>query len=234
MKHAMLKAIAFFLMFVLVFSYSAYKSSYVLADRNEHEYEAEHYEYHKAKEHYEDEDQYGDEDQDDSEEHHQTPSQQAADQQNQNPAVNQNSPATVTPAPVPAQTPEPPAAVKFVDGQTVHLKISGLDKPLTLTLRVHKGEIRVAAEKVLHSLDIPYLAYQDGALLEVYTADHHLIFHTGKNVYYDNGQKRSIPIAPQSENGYFYVPLTLLAERLGYTLEWNPQNQTFRMMKGGK
>ncbi|MEX2459726.1 MAG: copper amine oxidase N-terminal domain-containing protein [Paenibacillaceae bacterium] len=134
-----------------------------------------------------------------------------------------------------ASTLQPSLTPSFVNGQSASIQVDGQSASLNVTLSVGQGggsEVRVNTEKVLDYLNVPYVKYSKGSLLEMYVDERHVIFHDGKSIAYVNGQKYSLPAAPVSQNGQLLIPLNVLANQLGYSLQWDDNTQIFLLKRG--
>ncbi len=156
--------------------------------------------------------------------------------ENEHQAVTESPAASPTPSPAPVIKPTPKATAKpaytYKDGATAGLLFQDSDQPLKVTVAVRGGTPLVPADAVLNHLQIPFVQYSKGTLLEVYVNGRQLIFHTGKKVFYEDGVKKSIAAAPFSKGQHYYVPLNVLADELKYSVKWNPQTNAFDLKRG--
>jgi hypothetical protein len=146
-----------------------------------------------------------------------------------------NLPAATESSQIQKEAPKPTtdrATLAYTDGDTVSLRIPELPQPLKVKLAVRDGVPMVPADVVFDGLQVPYSHESGSPFFEAYVKDHHLIFREGKKVFFDNGVKYALAAAPFEQNERFDVPLNVLADCLGYTVKWNPQQQSFDWKRG--
>ena len=132
-------------------------------------------------------------------------------------------------------TAQPSLSPSFENGQSAFIQVAGQSATLNVILNVGQGggsKVRVDAEKMLDFMKVPYVKYNKKSLLEMYADGRHVIFKNGKSMAFVNGQKQSLPAAPIFQNGEFLIPLDVLANQLGYSLEWHADSKTFIMKRG--
>lgn len=119
------------------------------------------------------------------------------------------------------------------DGQTVNIYSPDNNSIAQINVAVRQGEPLIPANPALDVLNVPYVGYSNGTLLEMYANKHHVIFHTDKQVVYIDGSLKTVSTAPFMLDGQYYIPLNVLTEVLGDKEEWNPEIDTLLMRKGG-
>ncbi|MEB3102195.1 stalk domain-containing protein [Ferviditalea candida] len=125
------------------------------------------------------------------------------------------------------------AQAVLLDGQPVSFRFPGSMLQTDMIVAVSQGEVLVPAEVVLDGLQIPYVIYSKGDILELFANGHHVIFHTDKNTIYVDGLKSFLPAAPFYRNALYYIPINVLADVMGDKLEWDPNTNLLQMRKGG-
>jgi len=118
-----------------------------------------------------------------------------------------------------------PGAAGFADGDTVTLTFpKGISVLAGITLQ--QGEPLIPAQQVFDALQVPYILYPKGTILEGFADGKHFIFRADKRVMYVNGQKKTMPAAATVMADRFFIPWQAAAYVLGYSAYPDAQNKT--------
>jgi hypothetical protein len=95
-----------------------------------------------------------------------------------------------------------------------------------------QADLLVPAETVLTDMNIPYVEYDGGLLLEMFANERHVIFHADKRNVYIDGQPRYISTPPAFRDNQYYIPIDVLAFVFNTAPVWDPIKQTWFLMEG--
>lgn len=94
-----------------------------------------------------------------------------------------------------------------------------------------KGEIFIPGKRVSEFLGAKAVFYPASRILEISKDDTELIFRADTNVSYEDKVKTPIPAAAMFFNGDVYLPISVVANGLGFSVEWDEQQQVFLFSK---
>ncbi|KZE84408.1 hypothetical protein AV654_00430 [Paenibacillus elgii] len=132
-----------------------------------------------------------------------------------------------TPAQTPASAPitaAPAASAGFSDNEKATLALPD-GNSVSGTIRLKQGELFIPLNSVLEALQVPFVIYPKGTILEGFADGKQFIFHADKRTVYADGQRKTTAAAVFAESNQFYVPLQSAADVLGYSAVVLPQNQ---------
>ncbi len=87
----------------------------------------------------------------------------------------------------------------------------------------YKGQLMVESRKAAELLDAGYIGYETTGTAEVWKDGSHLIFKEGSHAVYENMKKTPMPAEVHLKNKELYVPVSVIANGLGYVIEGNTQ-----------
>lgn len=115
----------------------------------------------------------------------------------------------------------------FKDAKSVNIKSSNAEDALSVYVVPLQGEYFIPGKAVSQFLGATATFYEKSDILEVTSGEFELIFRTNTNVVYEQGLKMRMPGNSFSLNEDVYLPISVLANGLGYSVEWNEQDNSF-------
>jgi hypothetical protein len=108
--------------------------------------------------------------------------------------------------------------------QTVPICLESKD-PLYTTAIPMQGQIFVPLEDTAKYLGASVIIYPNSQIGEIQLDHHHLIVKNGTRVVYENMKKTPMQLPIFSENEKLYIPISVLANGLGFQVTWTKQQQ---------
>lgn len=115
----------------------------------------------------------------------------------------------------------------FSNAATVTMTADSSTNSTELYVIPKDGEFFVPAQKVAKLLGATASYYAESQILEVKTTTTQLIFRAGTNVVYETNVKTPLPAKSFAMNNDLYVPISTITNGLGYSVEWQAENETF-------
>jgi Copper amine oxidase N-terminal domain len=97
--------------------------------------------------------------------------------------------------------------------------------PLYTTVIPMQGQIFVPLEDTAKYLGASVIIYPNSQIGEIQLGDHHLIVKNGTRVVYENMRKTPMPLPIFAEKEKLYIPISVLANGLGFQVTWTKQQQ---------
>ncbi|MFC0297574.1 copper amine oxidase N-terminal domain-containing protein [Geobacillus jurassicus] len=197
--------------FVCLFLFALYSTSSIYAHDNEK------YEYELKKGHadrYEDEEDYEDYDEDRDEYNHGYRS-EGVNREEQAIARREYWYKWSRSADIPNEYEETPISSK----QIVPIRLMS-KAPLYIMVIPKQGQIFVPLEDTARYLGASVTIYPYSQIGEIQLGDHYLIVRNGTRVVYENMKKTPMPLPIFMEQGKLYIPISVLANGLGFQVAW--------------
>ncbi|MBK3497404.1 copper amine oxidase N-terminal domain-containing protein [Viridibacillus sp. YIM B01967] len=123
------------------------------------------------------------------------------------------------------------ADVPFTNSKSVQLKIDSENTERDIYIIPKEGELFVPGKTVAQFLEAEATMYEASRILLVKYQDTKLIFRSSTNVVYDNNVKTPLPANAFYLNGEVYLPISVMANGLGYAVEWQEEKNMFLCRK---
>lgn len=123
-----------------------------------------------------------------------------------------------------ADIPNEYAKTPISSKQTVPIYFGSKD-PLYITAIPVQGQIFVPFEDTAKYLGASVMIYPNSQIGEIQLNHRHLIVKNGTRVAYENMKKTPMPLPIFLENGKLYIPISVLANGLGFQVAWTKQQQ---------
>jgi hypothetical protein len=123
-----------------------------------------------------------------------------------------------------ADLPDEYVATPISSKQTVPIYLES-KAPLYTTVIPMQGQIFVPLEDTAKYLGASVIIYPNSQIGEIQLGHHHLIVKNGTRVVYENMRKTPMPLPIFSEKGKLYIPISVLANGLGFQVTWTKQQQ---------
>jgi len=117
------------------------------------------------------------------------------------------------------------STLPFKDAKTATFKID--NNTFKLYVIPKKGEIFVPAGKLTKLLGGQSKYYKKSKIIDVKVNGNQLIFRANTNVAYENLVKTPIPAKAYEFNHDIYVPVSVVLNSLGYSIDWQEETQQF-------
>lgn len=111
------------------------------------------------------------------------------------------------------------------EAKKVSFKLNG--KTETLLVLPSNGQLLVSGEKMAKLFGIKSKYYEQSRILELSNGKEELIVRAGTNTAYENMIKTPMPAKAFSYEKTVYLPLSVIANAFGYSVEWDETNETF-------
>lgn len=119
------------------------------------------------------------------------------------------------------------AELPFKDAKYVTLKTVDSVETLSSYIIPLQGEYFIPGKIVSQFLGATANFYEKSSILEITSLEIELIFRANTNVAYESGIKTRLPGKAFYLNKDVYVPISVIANGLGYAVEWNELENTF-------
>ncbi|EID43924.1 copper amine oxidase N-terminal domain-containing protein [Parageobacillus thermoglucosidasius] len=123
-----------------------------------------------------------------------------------------------------ADLPDEYVATPISSRQTVPIYLES-KAPLYTTAIPMQGQIFVPLEDTAEYLGASVIIYPNSQIGEIQLGDRHLIVKNGTRVVYENMRKTPMPLPVFSEKEKLYIPISVLANGLGFQVTWTEQQQ---------
>ncbi|WP_307257785.1 copper amine oxidase N-terminal domain-containing protein [Oikeobacillus pervagus] len=122
-------------------------------------------------------------------------------------------------------------SLPFIEPKTITLKKRQSKEPLSIYIVPSQGELFIPGKEVSTFLGAKTNFYKTSRILEVKQGETELISRAGSNVIYENRTKTPMPAKATYIHGDVYLPISVLANGLGYSVEWNEKEQVMNLQK---
>ncbi|QBK24472.1 copper amine oxidase N-terminal domain-containing protein [Ureibacillus thermophilus] len=89
------------------------------------------------------------------------------------------------------------------------------------------GQLLVSGEKMAKLFGIKSKYYEQSRILELSNGQEELIVRAGTNAAYENMVKTPMPAKALSYEKTVYLPISVIANAFGYSVDWDEANETF-------
>lgn len=117
------------------------------------------------------------------------------------------------------------SSLPFKDSKIATFKID--NQTFQLYVVPKKGEVFVPAGKLTTKLGGNSKYYKDSKIMKTNINGNELIFRANTNVVYENLVKTPIPAKSFSYKDDIYVPISMILNSLGYSIDWQEDTQQF-------
>lgn len=117
------------------------------------------------------------------------------------------------------------STLPFKDAKTATFKID--NNTFKLYVVPKKGELFVPAGKLTTKLGGKSKFYKDSKIIDTNVNGNQLIFRANTNVVYENLIKTPIPAKSFEYKDDIYVPVSVILNSLGYSIDWQEGTQQF-------
>lgn len=117
------------------------------------------------------------------------------------------------------------STLPFEDAKTATFKID--NHTFKLYVIPKKGEIFVPAGKLTKLVDGQSKYYKNSKIIDLEVNGNRLIFRAETNVVYENLIKTPMSAKAYEFNHDIYVPVSVVINSLGYSIEWKEETQQF-------
>lgn len=117
------------------------------------------------------------------------------------------------------------STLPFKDAKTATFKID--NQTFQLYVVPKKGEVFVPAGKLTTKLGGNSKYYKDSKIMKTNINGNELIFRANTNVVYENLVKTPIPAKSFIYKDDIYVPISVILNSLGYSIDWQEDTQQF-------
>lgn len=114
----------------------------------------------------------------------------------------------------------------FNNSKNVTLKVGDRNDELSIYVIPRDGELFVPAKGIAEFLGATATFYDTSQILEVTNNNTKLILRANTNVAYDHDIKTPIPSVAFYLNHDIYIPISVIANGLGYVVEWQDESNT--------
>ncbi|SOC22452.1 copper amine oxidase-like protein [Ureibacillus xyleni] len=115
----------------------------------------------------------------------------------------------------------------FNESKNVTLQLENDTNRLSFYAIPRDGEIFIPGRVIAEMLGAEATVYDASQILEITTDNQEIIFRANTNVAFDNGQKTPLPSVAFSLNNDIYIPISVIANGLGFLVEWQADNNCF-------
>ena len=88
------------------------------------------------------------------------------------------------------------------------------------------GQLLVSGENIAKLMDLAFTFYEQSRILEVSKGEEELIVRVGSNAAYENTVKTPMPAKALYYEKSVYLPLSVIANSMGYRVSWNAEKET--------
>jgi len=111
------------------------------------------------------------------------------------------------------------------EAKTVSFNLNG--KTEKLLVLPSNGQLLVSGEKMAKLFGIKSKYYEQSRILELSNGQEELIVRAGTNAAYENMVKTPMPAKALSYEKTVYLPISVIANAFGYSVDWDEANETF-------
>lgn len=122
----------------------------------------------------------------------------------------------------------------FSEPENMIFKDNNSKKQLSLYSIPMDGELFIPGKSLAEFLGAKASFHPTSRILEMNTDYTELIFRADTNIAYENNIKTPIPAKAMFFSGDVYLPVSVVANGLGYSVEWNAEQQITYFQKMNK
>ncbi|MHC0039631.1 copper amine oxidase N-terminal domain-containing protein [Pseudoneobacillus sp. C159] len=115
-------------------------------------------------------------------------------------------------------------ALPFQEAKEVNIERNGQVERFFIVPQ--SGQLLISGEKLAKWLEAKFKFYEQTRILEVSKGNAELIFRAGTNAVYENMVKTPMPTRALYYENTVYLPVSVIANSLGYRLSWNAEKET--------
>ncbi len=115
----------------------------------------------------------------------------------------------------------------FTEAKNVTLKVENENKEQSFYVIPREGEMFIPGKAVAEALGAKVRVYKTSQILEVTDDQTEIIFRANTNVAYHNDVKTPLPAVAFHFNNDIYIPISVITNGLGYSVEWKAESNTF-------
>lgn len=104
------------------------------------------------------------------------------------------------------------------------------NEPVEIYAVPQNGQLLVSAEKLAKKLDAVVKVYDISKIVKVTKGENELIIRSGSNAAYENSVKTPMPAEAVYYEKSVYIPICVLANALGYQIDWNKEEQKINLV----
>lgn len=113
----------------------------------------------------------------------------------------------------------------FQETKEVSIELNG--KSTKLFVLPSNGQLLVSGEKMAAFLNIQHKLYSQSRILELSNGKEELIVRAGTNAAYENMVKTPMPTSALFYEKTVYLPISVISNAFGYSVNWNEEKSTF-------
>jgi hypothetical protein len=104
------------------------------------------------------------------------------------------------------------------------------NEPVEIYAVPQNGQLLISAEKLAKRLDAVVKVYDISKIVKVTKGENELIIRSGSNAAYENSVKTPMPAEAVYYEKSVYIPICVLANALGYRIDWNEAEQKINLV----
>ena len=112
----------------------------------------------------------------------------------------------------------------FQEAREVPIELNGKSELFYIVPQY--GQLLVSGEKIAKFIDAEFTFYEQSRILEVSKGNEELIVRAGSNATYENRVKTPMPSKALYYEKSIYLPLSVIANSMGYRVSWNQEKET--------
>lgn len=112
----------------------------------------------------------------------------------------------------------------FQDAKEVPIELNGKSELFFIVPQY--GQLLVSGEKITNFIDAEFTFYEQSRILEVSKGNEELIVRVGTNAAFENKVKTPMPSKALYYEKSVYLPVSVIANSMGYRVSWNPEKET--------
>jgi|GEM_PF-554885 len=117
----------------------------------------------------------------------------------------------------------------FNETKRIKITSSLSDQPLSAYLIPMDGQVFAPGKKLSAFLGAETAFFKKSRILDVKKGDTELIFRAGSNAVYEDRVKTPMPAKAFYMNGDVYIPICVIANGLGFSVEWDEKTETISL-----
>lgn len=121
--------------------------------------------------------------------------------------------------------------VPFSEPKNITFQNNATEKQLSLYSIPMDGEILIPGKRVSEFLGAKAVFYPVSQILEIRNVRSEFLYRVGTNVTYENKIKTPIPAKALFFNGDVYLPISVVANSLNFSVEWDKEQQLIYLQK---
>nr|WP_246439197.1 copper amine oxidase N-terminal domain-containing protein [Bacillus benzoevorans] len=119
-------------------------------------------------------------------------------------------------------------ALPVLTPSTISLTVN--NKPVEIYGVPQNGQLLVSAEKLAEKLGAEAKVYTISKIVKVTKGENELIIRSGSNAAYENSVKTPMPAEAVYYEKSVYIPICVLANALGYRIDWAEAEQKINLV----